>query len=71
MTIDEHTKRFGFIAVQAGFIIEDQLVEAIRLQAELDTNGAGHKLIGEILVELGYMESSEVDEVLKLMRRAV
>ena len=67
MNIDQHNKRFGVTAVQAGFIIEDQLIEAMRMQVELDIKDENHKLIGEILVDMGYMEISDVDEVLKIM----
>lgn len=67
METKKHEKRFGTTAVEMGFIIPDQLVEAMRLQIEYDITETKHKLIGEYLVELGYMEQSEVEKVLKKM----
>jgi len=58
-------KRFGFMAVEMGFITLDQIIEAMKVQVKEDLENRKHRLIGEILVDLGYMNSSEVDEVLK------
>ena len=70
MEIMRHEKRFGTTAVEMGFIIQDQLIEAMRMQIEYDLTETRHKLIGEYLVELGYMEQSEVDKVLERMSSA-
>jgi len=67
MEAEKHEKRFGTTAVEMGFIIPDQLVEAMRIQIEYDITEARHKLIGECLVDLGYMEQSEVEKVLNKM----
>ena len=69
MTI-EHCKdrfRFGMVAVEKGFINEKQLVEAMKIQVGNDIKGTGHKLIGTILFEEGYMNAKEVDGVLRCM----
>ena len=64
MGTENHEIRFGIMAIKKGFIIKDQLIEAVSIQVEYDVEDGKHKLIGEILIELGYMEASEVNEVL-------
>jgi len=60
-------KRFGFMAVEMGFITLDQIIEAMKIQVKEDLKDQKHRLIGEILVDLGYMNPSQVDEALKAM----
>ena len=60
-------KRFGTIAIQKGYIIKDQLIEALSLQIEYELAGTQQKLIGGILFEMGYMEMAEVNKVLEAM----
>jgi hypothetical protein len=58
MNIDQ--KLFGAVAMQQGFITPDQLVEALKVQAE----GQPHRRIGEILQKQGAMTYSEVGQVI-------
>jgi hypothetical protein len=51
---------FGSVAIQRGFITPDQLVEALKVQAE----GQLRRRIGEILQEQGAMTYSEVGQVI-------
>ncbi len=60
-------KRFGFMAVEMGFITLDQIIEAMKIQVREDLEKPKHRLIGEILVDSGFMNPSQVDEVLKEM----
>ncbi|MBN1832508.1 MAG: hypothetical protein JW896_10395 [Deltaproteobacteria bacterium] len=60
-------KRFGVIAVEKGFITLEQLVEAMTLQIQEETEGERHRLIGQILLSLGYLTSSQIDEVMETM----
>jgi hypothetical protein len=60
-------KRFGFKAVEMGFIKLDQIIEAMKMEVKDDLENQKHRLIGEILVDLGFMNPSQVDEVLKEM----
>ena len=60
-------KRFGFMAVEMGFITLDQIIEAMKIQVREDLENQKHRLVGEILVDLGFMNPSQVDEVLKAM----
>ncbi len=66
-TIDVTTKyciRFGKIALDKGYITEDQLYEAIRLQVEDDIKGRPHRVLGYILFKMGVMSAKEIDDVL-------
>ena len=58
-------KRFGFMAVTKGFITLDQLIEAMKIQVREEIYSGKHRLIGEILIEMGYLNTSQVNEVLE------
>ncbi len=60
-------KRFGAVAIDKGFISIEQLFEAIKIQISEDVEGTDHRLIGQILWEKGYMNSEQINEVLKNM----
>jgi len=45
--------RFGTIAISKGFITNEQFVNAIQTQLKGEVERGEHKLIGEILVEMG------------------
>ena len=62
-------KRFGDIAIQKKFITKDILLEAMTVQIENQVEGADHKLIGAILVELGHMNEDQVNEVVETMSK--
>ena len=68
MTIEGRDKRFGVIAVEKGFISEEQLFEALKIQVQEDLSGKSHSLIGVILVRLGYLTHKQAEEVLLVMR---
>jgi 6-phosphofructokinase len=69
MTIEVRDKRFGVIAVENGFITNEQLFEALKMQVEEDLSGKPHTLIGVILIKLGYMTREQADEILVAMRK--
>ena len=54
--------RFGALAIQKGFITEEQLVEAMAMAIELDTERANHRTIGSILYNMGYMTIDQITE---------
>lgn len=60
-------KRFGFIAVEKGYINADQLLEAMMIQLKENLERWEHRLLGKILFDLGYMNSDQVREVLEEM----
>ena len=45
-------KRFGFMAVEMGFITLDQIIEAMKIQVREDLEKPKHRLVGQILVDL-------------------
>ena len=62
--------RFGDTAISKGFITIDQLVEALTRQIKEDENAkmGEHRLIGEILVDLGYMKPHQVRNTIEIMQ---
>ncbi len=60
-------KRFGTMAVELGFITIEQVMEAMTIQLREDMEKEEHRLIGQILMGLGYMNTSQIKEVLKAM----
>ena len=60
----KYCHRFGKIAVEKGFISEEQLKEAISEQLDDDLSGRPHKMIGMILFEKNIMTSQKIDIVL-------
>ena len=63
----EATKRFGFTAVEKGYITREQLIEAMRVQIKKDTKEGMIVRIGEILLELGYLDESQIEEILNAL----
>ncbi len=61
---EPYEKRYGNIAIDRGFINQQQLVEALNDQVMDEINGEGHRLIGLILFELGYIALEQDKEVL-------
>ncbi len=64
-----YNKRFGTIAVDKGYIKEDQLVKALEMQANENVMDGKHRLLGQILVEEGLLTTSQVDEILETMNQ--
>ena len=60
-------KRFGYIAVNKGFITEEQLAEAMMIQINEDIHKGEHRLVGQILLSLGYINEEQVFKVLRAM----
>jgi hypothetical protein len=69
MTIEGRDKRFGVIGIDKGFITEDQLVEALRIQVEEDSSGKPHSLIGIILIRHGHLTKEQAEEILLALRK--
>jgi len=53
--------------VEKGYITRDQLIEAMRVQIKKDTKEGMIVRIGEILLELGYLNESQIDEILNII----
>jgi len=67
----KHHKRFGTIAVDKGFINEEQLVKALEIQAKENVMDGKHRLLGQIFVEEGLLTAAQVDEILETMNQRI
>ena len=70
MELKEHEKRFGIIALGKGFISLKQLIDAMKVQVEEDVEQGKHRLIGQILIDMGAMDTPKVMEVLDAVDKA-
>ena len=61
-------RRFGFIAIEKGFIKADQLYEALIRQRAQETGGAERRPLGMILKDLGYLSVSQINEILETLQ---
>lgn len=61
--------RFGFIAVKKGFVTPEQVSKALEVQLKENVLAEKHRKIGEIMVDMGFMSTSQVDEVLEKMSK--
>ncbi len=55
--------RFGIIAVKKKFATLQQVSKALEVQVAENVSDGKHRLIGDILVDLGFMTQSQVKEV--------
>lgn len=67
--LPENERRFGYIAIEKGFINPRQLVEAIQIQIAEETKNGKHLFIGEILLDLNYMTLNQIEEVLVILTK--
>jgi hypothetical protein len=65
MPIENLEKRFGTVAVEKGYLTTDQLVQAMNIQITEDIQEGKHRLLGIILLELGFITEMQIDTVLK------
>lgn len=70
---EKYCPRFGRIAVEMGFISEEQLRDGLACQADEDRLGRPHRLLGAICFANGWMSSQQVEvvttELLRRMRK--
>ncbi len=62
--VEEYEKRFGVTAIELGFITGEQLVDALRVQVHEDLNDGKHRLLGQILRDMGLMRAEQIEQVL-------
>jgi len=60
--------RFGVVAVKGGFITPEQLCEALTTQVLEELKGTKRRLIGEILLEKGYITTDQLYEVVEFLK---
>ena len=61
----DEKRLFGEIAIERNYVSVAQVKQALEIQREMRRSGEGHKLIGVLLVELGYMSPKQVMEILE------
>ena len=66
-----YLKRFGTIAVDKGFISENQLIKALELQAKENIKEGKHRLLGQIFLDEGLLTEAQVDEILETMSQRI
>lgn len=62
--MDRSEIQFGTMAVQKGFITPSQLGKAVGLQMKADLEKGIHRVLPEVLVDMGFMTPARVEEVL-------
>ena len=67
MSEEKFVDRFGVVAIKRGFISQEQLLEALKVQLAEDLKGIQHRLIGQILQAKNYLTVNQTDEVLMEM----
>jgi len=60
-------ERFGLMAVEKGYITQDQLVEAMTIQLKETLNGFEPRLIVQILLDMGCCNAHQINRVLNSM----
>jgi len=65
--IDLPSRRFGFIAIEKGFIKVDQLYEALIKQRAQETGKTERRPLGMILKDMGYLSVAQIEEVLQAL----
>ena len=60
-------KFFGEIALERKYVTPEQLYEALTQQARAKVDGRGEKLLGQVLLELGYMTEDQIRQVLDIL----
>ncbi len=61
----DRNDRFGERAVAMGFVTDDQVREALAVQAALPKEGKKHKLLGLILHHAGALTNDQLIRVIK------
>jgi UDP-glucose-4-epimerase GalE len=67
MRVGTRKKRFGELAVDAGFVVADKVEKALAIQRERDGIGESHKLLGLILLEMGAISNEQLIDTLQQM----
>ena len=67
MSLSQFEMRFGTIAVDKGYITTEQLIEAMTVQHREDLSRLEHRLVGQVLLDLGYLDATQIRVVLDQM----
>ena len=64
---EDRYKLFGEVALEERFVTSDQLLEALTSQAKDKAEGKPERLLGQILLELGYLTEVQITNVLDVL----
>ncbi len=71
MKTEDREERFGAMAEKKGYISWPQLLEALEIQIEENTEKGEDRFIGDVLCDLGFMTKLQVKDVLESMEKVV
>ena len=57
-------KRFAALSLNKGFVTTAQVIDALTIQIKENVLEKKHRAIGEILMDLGYMNKEQIQEVM-------
>ena len=61
---------FGQLAIRKGYITPEQRDQALARQKQIVAEGAKHKLIGLLMVEMGFLTNAQLISILKYIEAA-
>ena len=70
MKAEDREEHFGTIAQKKGYITWPQLLEALELQIEENTEKGEDRFIGDVLCDLKFMTKLQVRDVLESMKKS-
>ena len=65
--MENRYKFFGEVALEKKFVTPEQLYEALTQQARDKAEGKDEKLLGQLLLELGYIQEDQIRQVLDVL----
>lgn len=60
-------KLFGEVALEKRFVTAEQLYQALTVQARAKVEGKPEKLLGQVLLELGYLTEAQIRDILDVL----
>ncbi|MGQ9591317.1 MAG: hypothetical protein ACUVYA_13610 [Planctomycetota bacterium] len=67
MRVNDRYKLFGEVALEKRFVTAEQLYQALTLQARAKVEGKPEKLLGQVLLELGYLTEAQIRDILDVL----
>ncbi|MFZ0448748.1 MAG: hypothetical protein WAL98_05845 [Desulfatiglandaceae bacterium] len=64
-------RRFGIVAVERGYILPQQLIEALKTQVMEDMAKGEHRVVGRIFLEQGLLSTSQIEEILDVLGKGL
>ena len=65
--VEDRYKLFGEVALEERFVTPEELLEALTIQAKDKSEGRPERLLGQILLELGYIAEIQISKVLDVL----